>query len=234
MILRAGVLAFGVQMLRVSSNSILEVGNAGFRGAACGVGVLGGFERVDVLDNTIRRAVTDLRGEGLDDAWMAIMMLGGGPVDQGEDEHELDRAIEGVLHFAGPVFAAGPSSAFAFQGKAGRIVALAGDRGSVGVRGNVADATGRSPAILGLAAGAACVLGENRVTLATRERSVPVVRAVFGSAAVTANHVRARRGVPSIDLRVNGGPFTVLGNIATGRIRVDGAGLAAPWAALNA
>lgn len=225
---RAGVLALGVQMLRVSSNSILEVGGAVFRGVALGVGVLGGFERADVLDNTIRRAPAGKDEQGINDAWLAIVILGGGQEPAG-----VDPALLALTALRASVFATGPAHTFNVQEGAGRIVMFDLQRSSVGVRGNVADAFGRTPSIL-LITQAECLLGENRVTLDTRSQSDAAIRAFVAAAAVTANLVSTRRGVPAIDLQLlGGGPFTVLGNITSGAIDVNNSALPAPWDALN-
>ncbi|MDQ6744414.1 MAG: DUF6519 domain-containing protein [Actinomycetota bacterium] len=227
-VVRAGVLALSVAMLRVSSNSIFEVGAALFRGVAVGVGVLGGFERADVLDNTIRRAPTGRDEQGINDAWLAIAILGGGHEPEG-----VDPALEALTSLRASVFATGPTNTFNIQEGAGRVVMFDLQRSSVGVRGNVADAFGRTPSIL-LMTAAECVLGENRVTLDTPSESDAAIRAFVGAAVVSANLVNARRGVRAIDLQLlGGGPFTMLGNVTNGSIDVNNSPLAAPWDVLN-
>lgn len=226
--LRAGVLALGVQMLRVGTNSILEVGGAIFRGTAVGVGVLGGSQRVDVHDNTIRRTPAGTEEIGLNDAWLAILILGGG-----REGDALDPAAFRFFDLPGSVFVDGSAQVFNVQQSVGDIVLLDLRRGSVGVRGNVADAFGLAPAIL-IVTAAECVLGENRVTLDTRSQAAAAIRAYVAAAAVTANLVSGDRTVTAIDLHLPGGaPFTVLGNITSGLINVNNSSVPPPWDALN-
>jgi hypothetical protein len=225
-LVRAGVAGFAVHLLRVSSNSILDLGGVGFSGAAIGIAVLGSFDRVDVLDNTIRRAAATPDPKGIADAWAAIGIIGFGPAQDDDPDEPL-------FDVPAPVVAAGAKHTFTIQEAAGRIAVVERDLGSIGVRGNVADALGSVPAIT-LVTTAACVLGENRVTLATNNKVNAAIRAIVGTAAVSANHVRASRGLPAIDLRPVAGAFTVLGNVTTGPIDVNGAPLAGPWDVLNA
>jgi hypothetical protein len=78
----------------------------------------------------------------------------------------------------------------------------------------------------------ACVLGENRVTADVRTETVAAVQLRAGSAIVDANHVVTRRQQPAIRIIAN--PCTVLGNVTSGLIELNGAVLGAPWAPLNA
>lgn len=225
---RAGVLALGVQMLRVGSNSILEVGGVMFRGTAVGVGVLGGFERVDVHDNTIRRVPAGTEEIGINDAWLAVLIL-----SAAREGDTADPALLRFFDLPGSVFVEGSAYLFNVQEGVGDIVMLDVRRGSVGVRGNVADAFGLAPAIL-LVTAAECVLGENRVTLDTRSQSAAAIRAYVAAAAVTANLVSGSRIVTAIDLHLPaGGPFSVLGNVTSGPINVNNSILPPPWDALN-
>ncbi len=228
-LIRAGVFAGGVLMLRVQSNTILEVGADPFAGLGVGVAAAGAFERVDVVDNTIRRARTNPGEQAAESAWEAIVIIGGTPIEG--DDGGTGFVPAPINHFA----AVGKRGTFAFQAAAGRILALGTEPGSVGVRGNVADAFGRSPAITVFTAGA-MVIGENRVTLDAPGDSVSAVALLGSSAVVSANHVSQPRGQRSIQLALNpqGAPFTMLGNVTSGPIVVDGAGLGAPWDALNA
>ncbi len=220
---RAGVLAFGTVMLRVSSNTILDVGTGAFAGHAVGVAVLGAFERVDVLDNTIRRG-----GTGVDASprvAIEINDFAAGPAGV-----PIDRSL-----ILGLTRLIGRQRAFTFQEHAGKIVILGRDPGSAGVRGNVADGSGRENAAILVSVRGGCVIAENRVTLDSVAEDATGIRVTAGSAAVSANHVLGDRARRSIDLQLapHGSPYTMLGNVTSGPILVDGAALPAPWKALN-
>ena len=241
---RFGVLAVGAATLRVGSNSILDVGAGEFAGV--GVGVLAGglLERADVHDNTIRRARRVIATDGPGSSWTAIGLLavGAAPAtDQAVDhaaaahqaegdEEDVRTVREALDRAAAAVFVEGPERSYAVQAAVGRIVVVGAEGSSVGVRGNVADAFGRASAILVLAG--ACVLGENRVSSAVRTETLAAVQLFAGSAIVDANHVVTRRPQPAI--RITANPCTVLGNVTSGLIELNGAVLGAPWAPLNA
>jgi hypothetical protein len=238
---RVGVLVVGAVTLRVGCNSILEVGAAEFAGVGAGVLAGGLLERVDVHDNTIRRARRATPTEGPGSTWTAIAILvagtardgGAGPQAAGdEDDGEGGEAHTVLDRASTTVFVAGKTRSFAVHPPAGSIAIVArAPEGSIGVRGNVADAFGRGSAILLLAG--ACVLGENRVTAdIARGAASAAVQLSARSSVVNANHVVGRRGLPSI--RLTTGPFTVLGNVTSGPIELNGAALPPPWDALNA
>jgi hypothetical protein len=231
---RAGVLVVGAANLRIGSNSILDVGADEFAGI--GVGVLAGgvLERVDVHDNTVRRSTRALEFEGPGSRWTAIGVVGSGaprtdaPIGEHDAEHV--RALFEVLdRAAGPVVADGQAATYMVHAAAARIGVIVGDRGSVGVRGNVADAAGRGGGII--VSAQACVLAENRVTFDCRQENLAAVLLHARSAAISANHVMVRNG---LGIRITAGPCTVLGNVVTGAIELNNAPLGPPWLVLNA
>ena len=59
----------------------------------------------------------------------------------------------------------------------------------------------------------------------------PVRRAIIASS----NYVEGARDLPAMRLQLlpENGPFTVIGNITSGQILINGAPLPAPWAPLN-
>lgn len=220
---RGGVLAAGTVTLRVASNAIFDVGGREYGGVGAGVLVGGVIQRVDVLDNTIRREQGDTEGGS---AWSAISIFAPvGPVeDQGLELDALDRASSAVYVDDGQ-----QERAYVVQPTVGRVVVVAGDRGSVGVRGNVADGTGPGAAIIVMSG--ACVCGENRVTHDGAREGFAAVQLRARSAAVTSNHVVTRRGHGSIEILA--GPCTVVGNVTSTPIELNGAALPPPWDVLN-
>jgi hypothetical protein len=241
---RCGVVVSGAVTLRVGANAILDVGPGEFAGIGMGVFASGLLERVDVHDNTIRRARRATAGEEPGSVWSAIGIVVP-PALRAETERielaertrkaapDVDDAEAGRVldEAASTVFVAGKTGTYAVQAAAGSIAMVAASRGgSVGVHGNVADAFGRGGAILVIAD--ACVLGENRVTVAARKQATAAVQVRARSAVVNANHVLTSRRQPAMQLVA--GPCTVLGNLTSGPIELNGADLAAPWDALNA
>ena len=237
---RFGVLALGAVNLRVGSNSILDVGAAEFAGV--GVGVLAGgvLQRVDVHDNTIRRSTRPVASEGQNSFWAAIgIVQAGAAALSGRLELDaIDRVDEQAStlgafldQVSGTVLVHDVAEhSYAIQADIGRIVELASfDPGSVGVHDNVADSTGRGGAIL-VAAGV-CVVGGNRATFLSRAGAAAVLLTA-GQVIANANQVEVLRQQPAI--KIQAGPCTVLGNVTTGPIVLNGAMLGPPWDSLNA
>jgi len=65
-------------------------------------------------------------------------------------------------------------------------------------------------------------------------RGAPVVEAAVSAAIASSNYLEGTSGVPALVLQLpNAAPFTVLGNITSGPIEINGAALTLPWASLN-
>jgi Family of unknown function (DUF6519)/Right handed beta helix region len=210
---RLGVAVGGCQSIRVTDNTVVDLGPPDeFVGFSAGIIVLDRFQRADVLDNSVRRAdtVPDRRLS----EWFGILIGGLGkfqPVKATVSANVGDRL-------------------FTFQGAAGRLVELPKSDGSLGVRGNLVEAYGDAPAVL-VETEVPCVFGENRCFLAARE-NVPVATLVVSAVVAGNNYLDGPRKTPALDLQV-AGPFTVLGNICSSEISLNGAALPAPWQQLN-
>jgi hypothetical protein len=78
----------------------------------------------------------------------------------------------------------------------------------------------------------ACAISDNRCLLRGREQ--PAIQSASASAIVSSNQVQGTQGRITVVLKLpERGPFTVVGNITTNAIEVNGAALPAPWAPLN-
>ena len=117
----------------------------------------------------------------------------------------------------------------------GRLVVLPRGREIVAVRGNLLEARGRVPAAL-VTSGGACVFSDNRCLLTTRSDGIAIAQ-ITASAIITSANYLERGGTsgPALRLAVPAGAFTILGNIASGEVLVNGTALPAtsPYRPLN-
>jgi hypothetical protein len=109
-------------------------------------------------------------------------------------------------------------------------------RESVTVRGNFFESRSRAPSVL-VAIGGACILTNNQCFLDS-ETAVKVVDITSGAAIVSNNYVEGIFATDSVAIDVSLPPdgfeaYTVVGNIASGFILVNGGVLSAPWKDLN-
>lgn len=110
----------------------------------------------------------------------------------------------------------------------GVTAASSGDR-SVVIEGNTVTGGGRNVAALVGVPGDVTISGNQfRGPL---QGAAPALRLLAGTASVQGN--RGRGGEITFDLRVSVDRVTVLGNLSTGAIDIDGNGLPPPWDALN-
>jgi hypothetical protein len=210
---RLGVAVGGSQSIRITDNTVVDLGPPDeFVGFAAGVLVADRFQRADVLDNSVRRAdtVPDRRLS----EWFGILIAGFG---------KFQAVRETISATVG-------NRQFAFFGAAGRLVELPGSAGSLGVRGNLVEAYGDAPAVL-VETESPCVFGDNRCFLTGRE-NVPVASLAVSAIIAGNNYLDGPIKTPALDLQV-AGPFTVVGNLCSGEISLNGAALPPPWQPLN-
>jgi hypothetical protein len=210
---RRGILVVGSASVSVAGNEIVDIGPAQqFAGEGVGIDVVAPFDRLDVIDNVVRRSSA---ASGKPDAaqWWAVRVR--------TVEQRLLSPVGTLIDGARSVLLFGEAT----------IIRLPRGREVVAVRGNLADGFGLVPDIE-VRAGGACVVSENRCLLATDKATVVAVSA--GAAIAGGNYLEGMPKQTSMILQTGNGPFTVLGNISSGPIEVNGAVLAAPWAALNA
>jgi hypothetical protein len=214
---RFGIVTVRCQSNRISANKVADVGPADeFLGPGAGIAVVDSFQRLDVLDNAVRRS-DQLEGAPTSGEWFGILIAG---------------AQDAKLEERGSFTVLGKTSGYTFLGETGRAIRFARAHDTVGVRGNVVEAYGQVPAVM-ILTDAACIFGDNRC-LATVREGVPAARIAAGAVVAGNNYLRGPLKGTALELQlVAGGPFTVVGNIASGPIEVNGAGLAAPWQPLN-
>ena len=216
-----GARCVGVQLaasseVRVAANEIVDIGPPeGNAQTSAGVESIGVFEELDVSGNTVRRSAS--ASQTVDAAeWYAVLISGA---------QAAPPRLRGVTTF----FAARSNTAFLFS--PGRLLARAPGRESVTVRNNLFDAYGVAEAVM-IAVTGACAISDNRCLL--RGRAQAAIQSAAASAIVSSNHVQGTQGRITVALKLpERGPFTVLGNITTNAIEINGALLAAPWAPLN-
>ncbi len=212
-----GVQVVASSATRVAGNEIFDIGPAEGSGQTCaGIESLGTFDELHVGSNNVRRSAS--AAPAVDAAvWHAVVISGAQAPAPG---------LRGLTSF----YAARSNTAFLIS--ANRLVARILGRETVSLQDNFLDAYGIAEAVLIGVAGP-CSISDNRCLLRGREQ--PAIRGAAANAIVSANHVQGTQGKITVSLRLpDRGPFTVLGNITTNGIEINGALLGAPWAPLNA
>jgi hypothetical protein len=217
---RAGVSIVAVDYARLSANRLTGVAPAaGFVGEAAAIEVVPPFRSASIESNTLQRRESD--EERLASGAWSGLQIRAGSVDGGDGGlrtlGDLAVTVRGERAF---VFTA--TSAYAVAAAAGDVVA----------RGNqvLADATDQAPVLVTSAQ--ACSLSDNRI-IARSGRGIPS-QLRCARAIATNNDLRGVSDLDVLRLDITGtGDPVVVGNLRTGRILVNGAGLEEPWAALN-
>lgn len=231
----AGIQVIGSQRVRIGANRISNLGPSSGEVSADAILILAPFGQVDVTDNSIRRH-DQVPPEGRDkSAWWALRIL----------EKPGAALSGGMVNFTTDEFSA----------KLGRdkVVITALTQGAASVRGNTMDYYGGAEAVR-IAMDGRCAFNDNRATsqLPTDE---PVVLVAAGAIIMNANYLFGPvnadgAGDPKDDnedtgrkvggnglvvarLSVDKGPFTVVGNITSAPIVIDGGLLPDPWQPLN-
>jgi hypothetical protein len=213
----AGIQLVMSPSMRIAGNDIADIGSReGSSQAAAGIECIGTFDQLSIFNNTARR--NQAESQLVDNAeWYGVLISGG---------QTPPPRITGVHTF----FAARTNTSFVVTS---RILARALGRELVTVQGNLFDGYGVTAAAR-IAVSGPCTFNDNRCLL--RGRAQPAVEVGAAAAIVNANHVQGTEGKITVSLRLRDpdrGRFTVLGNITTHEIEVNGAVLGAPWAPLN-
>jgi Family of unknown function (DUF6519)/Right handed beta helix region len=235
---RAGIQVVASSSVRIAGNDLADIGPAEFVRLGAGIEVLGSFDRLDVVDNAVRRALAP-PAKASASIWLALLIFPGdsaasaGPPTGGPRTFQIDSGFTFV-----PVGkAAAAAERFLFI-DAGHVVVLPIGREVLAVRGNLLETYGAWPAALVLVAGS-CMFNENRCVTQLDTRATPVVGVeTKGALIVNANYVeRQAKDAVAMGLAAPQGSFTILGNVANGELEVNGAPLpsppASPWRPLN-
>ena len=188
---------------------------------AVGIESLGTFVRLDITNNSVRRNAVFPADPGTS-KWLGVRIL--------------TVSTKGFLAVSANLsFVVAEDVIYAFIGK--RLVPLPRGREIVGLQGNLLESYGTAPAVRVVASGA-LTLSTNRCLLGTAAVAAfipPVVEGETGAVMANTNYLEGATKTPAMVMKLlpENGPFTVLGNISSGEIQINGAALAAPWAPLN-
>ena len=220
---RAGIQLVNIGSGRVAGNEVVNVGPAAdFLQDSAGIDCLGTFVRLDITENTVRRALAPPASPGTS-RWLAVNV--------------------GALPSTGVVVVS-PNLAFVAAKDSivvvvvDKLLSLPRGKELVGLHGNLLEAYGTAP-VVNVAAGGAFTFSTNRCLLtagvAAGTVGQPVAQAQVGAALASSNYLEGPANASALLLQLpDTGPFTVLGNISSGQILVNGASLAAtPWGPLN-
>jgi hypothetical protein len=249
---RAGIAIIGCASVRIAGNDVVEIGPEYQDGVsddpwvfAAGIDVEGSFDRVDVLDNRVRRS--SVRDQESDHAAWVAVRIGSwiDPVKYGvasevaESIHGYAAADEpslaGMAGTEEVVHAVGNVAMIAFADEVAyirglEVLTLPRGLELVAVRGNMLETHGGTPAVQ-VEAGGTVTLGDNRCIV---QADAACIAAVCGAAILHANYLEGRPDLPAARLYLpQGAPVTALGNIGSGPVVVNGTPIGAPWSALN-
>ena len=206
----------GCEAVRVAGNSALDIGPPEGNHTGAGIESVGTFDRLQIVGNTVRRSQTQTKL--IDGAqWYAVVISGA-------------RAVPPRLRAFSNFFAAKSNTSFILSDA--KVIARPLGRELVSLQDNHFDAYGTAQAVL-IAISGACTFNDNRCLLLALARSAVAVTAQ--SAIVNANHVINESDVTfTVDLNLpERALFTVVGNVTTRLIGVNGNQIPAPWTPLN-
>ena len=227
----AGIQVVGSPRVRIGANRICNLGpSSGKLRSAVAILVLGPLGQVDVTDNSIRRN-ENVPDEGEDYSnWWALQII----------DAPGSHLSSGVVTMRTEDFSA-------HLGKENAYITPV-TPGVVSVRGNSMDYYGKAEAV-DIEMDGRCAFNDNRGTsLVPTDQPVVVVEAsaIIMNANYLFGPLNANRkdnndthtgaggnGLDVAELSINGGSFTVVGNITSAPILVDGQPLGPPWDALN-
>ena len=212
---RAGIQIIGSARARIANNIVSDIGPVDdFLKESVGIDCIGAFDQVDVTDNTVRRNQTPPNIPGASH-WSALRIQRPSP--------------DFTITHGNMKFIEAANGLFLFLGT--RLLFLPRGREMAGAHGNLLEAYGEAPCVSVTILGA-FGFANNRCFLSTRGQPVAAVRA--GALAANANYLQGPANVPAFTVQLpDRGPFTMLGNMTSGSILINGAALTSPWAPLN-
>ncbi|MGE5217805.1 MAG: DUF6519 domain-containing protein [Chloroflexota bacterium] len=201
--------------LRVAGNDIVDVGPPQANAqTSAGIESIGTFDQLDVVNNQVRRSASVGQVDNSD--WHAVLISGAQTPPPGLKGMSALFGVKTNLNFL--VFA-------------NRLLAVQLGAEMLSLHGNFLNAYGVTSAVQAVLSGA-CTCSDNRSLLRGREQ--PSMEIAAAAVVLSANHVQGTQGKVTVTLKLpDRGPFTVLGNITTHGIEINGAALGAPWAPLN-
>lgn len=215
---RVGILALACDAARIAGNQVANIGppNAAMNPSAGIAVITPRFDRVDVAGNVVRR---NQAGPSAQDksAWSALYI---GPMSF------FTQTLGYIVSPAG-------EKTFLMVSE-NNLYELWEGMQRVSVRGNYLEAYGIAPTAQ-ISTGGDCCLAENQCYLAFLGENSPGGASVRAASLVASGN-RFAAGNPAFRILTpqNALPsYTVLGNISSGGILVNGNALGAPWAPLN-
>ena len=187
------------------------------------------FDRIDLTGNVIRRNDSSTAGD-TGTPWYGIYLSG----------FKRERIpVHGGREVLNQRIIPTSDSQFVAVGQFGGILVNAGGLQNVSLSGNYVEAAGSVAAVV-VDVGGGCIFNGNQCSIApsTQNESTPVAN-LDATAVVASNNVLKSAGKESAGLVITttsattASNFTVLGNIVSGAILANGAGLSATLKALN-
>lgn len=205
-----GIFAGLVENVRIAGNTI-DAGNP-ISGTAAGI-VLELFDRAEVTSNVVRRQPAKEKGDT--QLWSALFVFG-----------RQGRQVRGVIDVNNA----------SFSTSRGAIRQVSRGRGIVLASGNVFEAVGATPRFLvGIVAGESCTFTDNVCTVSGSRDNPADSLVVINAPVLIVTSNRAAGGAVDLNLTSSSNPdrWTVLGNVAAGKIQLNGNQLPSPWHELN-
>jgi len=212
----AGIQVVDSISARIAGNTVYDVApEAQFSNNAEGIFVLGTPDQLDVFDNEVRRnrsAQPQSVGK-----WHALRIAETRP-----GSFPFDINI----------------TALAFRSFNNAVQPVSPPRRTMAVRGNFFEAFSLE-AVVDIVVNAACLFSDNRCLLLANEPQHIIARVTGSALVVNANYFQGRRTDSDVVVLDSGsGPFTVVGNMASGRIVIfnfvtGNSPLPDPWTKLN-
>ena len=229
-----GIEVVASSSVRIAGNDLSGVGpRSNSVGQGAGIEVVGPFDRVDVVDNSVRRnrAVPTPPDNS---AWNAVRIQSAAPPPP---PAAAGTAPAGTGAFRG--FSRGDLTVVPVEGRflfftANVFASLPPGDEITAVRGNLLEAYGNAAAA-DIQVRRACVFSDNRCTLTEFNHVQAVIEAGADALIFNANYTEGRQlDAPAIRLRAQPQRFTVLGNVTQGgEIFVNNSPLTDPWRPLN-
>ena len=220
------VAAVASRELRIAGNRLFDLGPPEFMGRTTGILLAPGFSNAAVCDNTITRDVDPERIKASE--WQALLVSG---VPGGFEDSNLPDVFQYLSGIACLPLETGVMAYLSSE----QFLLVKGLPG-ISVRANCLRATSTRLPSVQIYRTQSCLFDQNDIELADAESSgLPAGEILSEQVGFTSNRIVAGKEI-SFVLRANKDQFTVMGNLRSGPIVVNGTpdlSLGAPWNALN-